>query len=336
MSAIRHLDRTAVETIVRNAEAKDRIVGVRHPPAEDDASEPWTTPPSRRRKESPISGPLPANLELVLGDEIYIAKDALSPGLRNRLLRLAAFQNPEFHKSQVMRLPTYDKPRIIACAEDHPAHISLPRGCLDDLHELLSNLKITPIIRDERFYGRPLIVEFQGALRQEQLTAARAMLGHDTGVLSASTAFGKTVIAAWLIAQRGVNTLVLVHRRQLLEQWIERLREFLDVDPKSIGYIGGGRRKLSGVVDIALIQSLARGGVVDDCVAAYGHLIVDECHHLSARSFEQVARRAKAKFVTGLSATVTRKDGHHPIVFMQCGARPASRRRQGTGGGPSL
>ena len=319
LSTIRQLDRGFVETIVRNAEAIDRVVGVRLAPAEEDGSEPWTTPPSRPGKEHPISGPLPTSLELVLSDEIYIEKDVLSPGLRNRLLRIAAFQNPEFYKFQTMRLPTYDKPRIIACAADHRAHISLPRGCLGDIHELLSKLKITPVIRDERSCGRALAVEFRGALRQEQQTAARTMLDHDTGVLSASTAFGKTVIAAWLIAQRRVNTLVLVHRRQLLEQWIERLRTFLDLDPKSIGYIGGGRRKLSGAIDIALIQSLARGGVVDDCVAEYGHLIVDECHHLSAHGFEQVARRAKAKFVIGLSATVTRKDGHHPIVFMQCG-----------------
>jgi superfamily II DNA or RNA helicase/very-short-patch-repair endonuclease len=319
LSTIRHIDRSAVEIIVRNAEAADRIVGVRYAPAEEDERQPWAMPPSRRRKENSITGPLPTNMELVLGDEIYIAKDGLSPGLRNRLLRLAAFQNPEFHRAQAMRLPTYDRPRIIACAEDHPSHISLPRGCLDDVQELLSELKITPVVRDERFAGRRLTVEFRGALRQEQLAAASAMVRHDMGVLSASTAFGKTVIAAWLIAQRHVNALVLVHRQQLLEQWIERLCTFLDLQPKSIGYIGGGRRKPSGTIDIALIQSLVRKGVVDDCVAEYGHLIVDECHHLPAHSFEQVARRAKAKFVTGLSATVTRKDGHHPIIFMQCG-----------------
>src|SRR6185503_4487059 len=126
-------------------------------------------------------------------------------------------------------------------------------------------------------------------------------------------------LAAWLIAQRGVNTLVLVHRQQLLEQWIERLSAFLNVPPKTIGRLGGGRKKLTGTVDVALLQSLVRNGEVDDRVAAYGHLVVDECHHLPARSFELVARRAKAKFVTGLSATVTRKDGHHPITFMQCG-----------------
>ena len=174
-------------------------------------------------------------------------------------------------------------------------------------------------IRDERDTGMPLHATFVGDLRPEQQTAARAMLAHDTGVLAATTAFGKTVVAAWLIAQRGVNTLVLVHRRQLLDQWIERLSAFLDVPAASIGRIGGGRTRPTGQVDVAVIQSLVRTGVVDDRVAEYGHLIVDECHHLSAQSFERVARQAKARYVTGLSATVARKDGHHPIIFMQGG-----------------
>jgi len=255
----------------------------------------------------------------VLGNEIYIAKDSLPPGLRNRLLRLAAFQNPEFYKAQAMRLPTYDKPRIIACAEEHSHHIGLPRGCMEDIQELLSDLKITAVVRDERCNGQPLNLTFEGTLRPEQNAAAELMLKHETGVLAATTAFGKTVVAAWLIAQRGVNTLVLVHRRQLLDQWVERLATFLSITNREIGRIGGGRRKPTGRLDIAVIQSLVRKGVVEDLVGEYGHVIVDECHHLSAHSFEQVVRRAKAKFVTGLSATVTRKDGHHPIIFMQCG-----------------
>jgi superfamily II DNA or RNA helicase len=319
LSAVRRIARPIVESIVRGADAKGRIVGVRHASLDEDDPQPWALPPSRNRREAPIAGPLPASLDLILGDEIYIAKDALTPALRNRLVQLAAFQNPEFYKTQAMRLPTYDTPRIIACAEDHPSHISLPRGCFDDVSALLSRLKIAPVTRDERSSGSPLNIAFHGELRPEQTMAARAMLAHDTGVLSASTAFGKTVIAAWLIAQRRVSTLVVVHRRQLLEQWIERLSGFLQLRPNAIGRIGGGRRKPSGMIDVALIQSLVRNGVVDDRVAEYGHLIVDECHHLSAHSFEQVARRAKARFVAGLSATVIRKDGHHPIVFMQCG-----------------
>ncbi len=259
------------------------------------------------------------SLELVLGNQIYVAKEGLHPGLRNRLLRVAAFQNPEFYRAQAMRLSTYLKPRVIACAEDHAQHISLPRGCLDDVQDTLSGLGIRPIVRDERFRGSAIEVSFRGELRPEQNTATTALLKHDTGVLAATTAFGKTVVAASLIARRGVTTLILVHRRQLLDQWVDRLGTFLDLPPKSIGRIGGGRNAPTGIVDVTVIQSLVRKGVVDDRVGHYGHLIVDECHHLSAHSFEQVARQAKARFVLGLSATVARKDGHHPIIFMQCG-----------------
>lgn len=319
LASVRGISRARTEALVREAESKGRIIGVRMAVIDEDDDAPWTSPPSRRRKELPIIGPLPESLDLVLADQIYVAKENLPPGLRNRLLRLAAFQNPEFYRAQAMRLPTYDKPRIINCAEDHPKHFALPRGCLDEVQQTLQALKIKPVVRDERCGGTPLNVSFCGTLRPEQQAAAKAMLGHDTGVLAATTAFGKTVIAAWLVAQRGVNTLVLVHRQQLQEQWIDRLSAFLGMSSKMIGRLGGGRKKLTGTLDVALIQSLVRKGTVDDRVAAYGHLVVDECHHLSARSFELVARRAKAKFVTGLSATVTRKDGHHPIIFMQCG-----------------
>jgi len=319
LSTVRKIGRAAVEEVVRDAERRGRIVGVRIPLTEEEDAKPWATPPSRRRAEIPITGPLPESIELTLGDQIYVAKDPLPPGLRNRLLRLAAFQNPEFYKAQAMRLPTYGKPRIIGCAEDHTLHVGMPRGCLEDVQKLFSDLGIEAMLRDERYEGTPLDVDFHGALRSEQETAARAMLAHNTGVLSATTAFGKTVIAAWVIAQRGVNTLVIVHRRQLLEQWVERLSAFLGLTARAIGRIGGGRKKPTGSLDVAVIQSLVRKGVVKDCVQEYGHIIVDECHHLSAWSFEQVARRAKAKYVTGLSATVTRKDGHHPIIFMQCG-----------------
>jgi superfamily II DNA or RNA helicase/very-short-patch-repair endonuclease len=218
-----------------------------------------------------------------------------------------------------MRLSTYDKPRVIACAEDHPQHIGLPRGCLEDLRQALKDLGVRPVVRDERYGGRAFAARFHGTLRAEQQAAADAMLAHDTGVLAATTAFGKTVVAAWLIAQRGVNTLVLVHRRQLLDQWVERLSTFLGLPVKAIGRIGGGRSSATGLVDVAIIQSLVKKGTVDDRVADYGHVIVDECHHLSAHSFEAVARQAKARFVVGLSATVARKDGHHPIISMQCG-----------------
>jgi superfamily II DNA or RNA helicase/very-short-patch-repair endonuclease len=321
LSSIRRMTRPEAEEMVCRAEAKGHVVGVRFVAQEEDGEDEslWTAPWSRWRAEAPILGLLPEHLELVLGNEIFIAKETLSPQLRNRLIRLAAFQNPEFYKAQAMRLPTYDKPRVVACANDYPRYIGLPRGCFDNLCKLLCDLKIRYTVRDEREPGAPLLVTFQGELRHDQKIAAEAMLAHDTGVLSATTAFGKTVVAAWLIAKRAVNTLVLVHRRQLQEQWIDRLSTFLGLPAREIGRVGGGRKKPTGIIDVAVIQSMVRKGLVNDSVGNYGHVVVDECHHLSASSFELVVRRAKAKFITGLSATVTRKDGHHPIVFMQCG-----------------
>ena len=175
---------------------------------------------------------------------------------------------------------------------------------------------------------------FIGTLLPDQLDAANALLAHDTGVLAATTAFGKTIVAISMMAARGVNTLVLVHRQQLMDQWVERLSPFSNLLRSDIGLIGGGRRKPKGRIDVALMQSLVRKGEVDDIVGSYGHLVIDECHHVSAVSFELLARRAKAKYVLGLSATVTRKDGHHPIIVMQCGpirfrvdARPEAAKR---------
>jgi superfamily II DNA or RNA helicase len=319
LASVRKLRTQDVEGVVEDAERRGRVLGVRLPPQEEGFEEPWSAPPSRRRTDTISAEGMPKELELTLGNQIYVAKEGLSAQLRNRILRVAAFQNPEFYRAQSMRLSTYDKPRVIGCAEDYPSYIGLPRGCLDELRETLADLSIAPTIRDERFAGQPLAVTFCGELRGDQQVAAHAMSAHDTGVLAATTAFGKTVVGAWLIAQRRVNTLVLVHRRQLLEQWIERLSTFLGIPTKAIGRIGGGRSRSTGTLDVAVIQSLVRKGVVDDRIAQYGHVIVDECHHLSAHSFELVARQAKARFVVGLSATVARKDGHHPIIFMQCG-----------------
>ncbi len=322
LASVGKVSRAQVEAIVRDAEQRGRILGVRLPLQDEGEDEPWTLTASRRSKEPPITGALPPTLELLLADQIYIAKQGLLPGLRNRLLRLAAFQNPEFYRAQAMRLSTFGKPRVISCAEDHPSHLGLPRGCLDDVRRTLKDLGVRATLRDERCSGQSSVLpdmRFHGELRPEQVSAAQAMLAHDTGVLAATTAFGKTVVAAWLVAQRGVTTLVLVHRQQLLEQWIERLAAFLGLPVTAIGRIGGGRRRPNGQIDVAIIQSLVSKGVVDDCVGGYGQLIVDECHHLPAHSFEQVARRTKARFVLGLSATVERESGHHPIIFMQCG-----------------
>jgi superfamily II DNA or RNA helicase len=318
LSTIGRLSRGELMSIVAEAAALGQIIGVRLP-STDEEDEPWAALPSRRNKELPIEGELPDSVEVVLGNQVYIDRTKFPPALVNRIARLAAFQNPEFYAAQAMRLPTFGKPRIISCAELFSKHIALPRGCLDDLLGLLRDAGIVAKQRDERQQGRPIGTRFLGELTPEQDEAAAALLRHETGVLAATTAFGKTVIAAKMIAERDRNTLVLVHRRQLLDQWVARLQAFLDIAPNKLGVIHGGKKKPSGNIDIALMQSLVRKGVVSDLVADYGHVVVDECHHLSAVGFEAIARGAKARYVLGLSATVTRKDGHHPIIFMQSG-----------------
>jgi superfamily II DNA or RNA helicase len=318
LSAIRRLSRSELHSIVTQAAAAGQIVGVRLPSTVED-DEPWTALPSRRNKEPELAGDLPDSVAVVLGNQIYIDRTRLPPVLVSRIARLAAFQNPEFYAAQAMRLPTFGKPRVICCAELFAKHVALPRGCLDDLRKLLGDAGIGLELRDERQQGQPIDARFLGELRSEQDAAVAALLPHETGVLAAATAFGKTVVAAKMIAARRRSTLVLVHRRQLLEQWVSRLQAFLDMPANRIGVIYGGKKKPNGIIDIALMQSLVRKDIVADLVADYGHVIVDECHHLSAVGFEAVARAAKARYVLGLSATVTRKDGHHPIIFMQCG-----------------
>lgn len=318
LSSIQRLTQSEVARLVADATSAGSILGVRLPTTDDEA-EPWTASPSRRRVEPPIDGQLPSSVEVVAGNRVYVDRSKLPPAVVNRLVRIAAFQNPDFYSAQAMRLPTYGKPRIISCAEILPGHIALPRGCLDEALELLRALGTSIELRDLRFDGDPLETRFLGELTAEQEAAAGDILSHVNGVLAAATAFGKTVVAARIIAARARNTLVLVHRRQLLDQWVSRLGNFLDIDPNAIGVIHGGKKRPTGIVDVALIQSLARKGVVSDLVANYGHIIIDECHHLPAVGFEAVAREAKARYVLGLSATVSRKDGHHPIIFMQCG-----------------
>ena len=320
LSTIRRMAAEAVDAIVWDAARAGRIIAVRgsltHEEAEED---PWTLPPSRRQRPEPIDGPLPETVRVVLANMLYVEKDGLPSALLNRLKSLASFQNPEFYKAQAMRLPVFGKPRIITCAEEFPKHLALPRGCLDEVLELFQSHQVHAEMADERFVGRPIEVEFHGELPPLQQQAAEAILPHETGVLFAATAFGKTVVASWIIAARAVNTLVLVHRRQLMDQWRERLTDFLGLSPNEIGQIGGGKDKRTGRIDIGILQSLNRKGSVKDFVADYGQIIVDECHHIPAVSFEQVLRAAKARYVLGLTATPIRKDGHHPIILMQCG-----------------
>lgn len=283
---------------------------------EENLHEPWK---QRSPDKRYLTGSMPASLTLTLANLLYVEKAPLPQALANRLIRLAAFANPEFHQAQALRLPVWNKPRLIGCAENFPRHIALPRGCLDAVRELLEENGIDCELQDERYSGQALDVEFTGTLRPDQRQAIDSLRRHDIGILCAPTAFGKTVTAAALIARCGVNTLVLVHRTELLRQWQERLQTLLDGGKDAVGIIGGGKSRPTGRIDVAVMQSLSRQGETSDIVENYGHVVIDECHHLSAFSFEALLKRVRARYVLGLTATPIRRDGRQPILFMQCG-----------------
>ncbi|MGE0191716.1 MAG: DEAD/DEAH box helicase family protein [Planctomycetota bacterium] len=320
LSDLQPTPRAQVEEIAARAAREGRIVGLPVPSGDDEeVASPWTRSPSRARRRAKIEGPLPTRVTAVASQRLFVEKAGLPSPLLNEIKRLAAFQNPQFYERQGMRLSTALTPRVIGCAEESPLHIGLPRGCTESLGSLLAEHGVELRVSDERTEGAPLDVTFEGTLTALQQRAVAALLPHDHGVVVAPPGAGKTVLGIHLIARRARNTLVLVHRKPLLDQWRAQLALFLGVASKSIGRIGAGASRANGRLDVAMIQSLCRKGQVSDVVAQYGHVVVDECHHVSAISFERVLAETKARFVTGLTATLRRRDGHDPIVTMQCG-----------------
>ena len=320
VSSIERLTLDETQSVLRRIYPTGDVINVKHSSSDyDESSDPWIAPPSERLALEAITEPLPQRVSINLANLIFIEKKDLPDAFLDRLLRLAAFQNPEFYKTQAMRLSTFGKPRVIACGENLTRHIALPRGLWQEVRTLLESHNVAVDVTDHRFVGNPLEVDFRGDRRPAQAEAAKALAAHEDGILCAPTAFGKTAVAAQLIAKRKVNTLVLVHRRHLMDQWRERLASYLGLNIKDVGQIGSGKTARTGRLDVAVIQSLIRKGEVKDIVAEYGQVIVDECHHVSAFSFERVLRKVKAKYVVGLTATPIRKDGHHPIILMQCG-----------------
>jgi superfamily II DNA or RNA helicase len=313
------IEPTTVETIAHEARRKGLVVGIRLTDTSDpESSEPWTRRPSGQSSVR-FNAPLPREVRAVLAQRLFVTKGGLAPTHLNQIKRLAAFQNPEFYKKQSLRLSTALTPRVVACAEDLLEHVALPRGCRPELEQILRKHGSSLLVDDQRCEGRPLNVAFNGRLTAIQKKAARALRREDIGVFVAPPGVGKTVIGTYLIAARSRNTLVLVHRQPLLDQWIAQLSMFLGIAPKAIGQIGAGKHAPTGLIDVAMIQSLVRSGRVDDLVATYGHVIVDECHHIPAVSFERVLGEVKARFITGLTATPHRRDGLHPIIEMQLG-----------------
>ncbi len=305
--------------------------------AEEDTEgpKPWEPPPPKIGLQKTD---FPEHMEIVRANMLFIPKAHISQRALNRLKRLASFKNPMFYKQQAMRLPTYAFPRVITCAEETEDFLCLPRGCEPELSDELLQIGIAVRLIDKTNSGKHINVAFNGELREEQDLALEHLLPHEIGILSGTTAFGKTVVAIRVIAERKVNTLILVDKVALLSQWKEKLAQFLTIherlpepDPATakrrgrkkqispVGQMGAGKNAPSGIVDIAVMQSLSRHGEVKDYVRNYGMIIADECHHASAFSYENILKTATAKYIYGLTATPTRKDGHHPILFMHCG-----------------
>ena len=293
-------------------------------------SKPWVTPTSQDLTKADFY----STMEIVKADKIYIPLKSISAKVLNHLKRIAAFKNPEFYSKQALRLSTYSVPRIISCFDITDEYLAMPRGCEDAILSFLNDNNVKYSITDETSHGKKISVTFTGKEREEQTDAINALLTYSNGVLHATTAFGKTVTAAAIIARKKVNTLILVHSKALLTQWHERLTEFLDIDfketeePKKrgrkkvfspIGCLDSTCNTLHGIIDIALIQSCLDENGVKPFVQDYGMVIVDECHHVSSITFENVLKNIKAHTVYGLTATPIRKDGQQPIIFMQCG-----------------
>jgi superfamily II DNA or RNA helicase len=291
-------------------------------------SKPWEVPTTAKIEKFDFS----SEIVITRSNMLYIPLSQLSSKVLSHLRRIASFRNPEFYSKQALRLSTYQTPRIISCSELTEEFLALPRGCEDAVTTLLKEKNVTYRFEDKTNHGRPISVHFNGELRENQQKAINTLAMNNTGVLSTTTAFGKTVAAIGLIAKHSVNTLILVHTKALLDQWVKRLEQFLVIDDvpviekgkhkknlSSIGTLSSTGNRLHGIIDIALMQSCISDGEVKPFVKDYGLVIADECHHISAVNFEQILKAVNARYVYGLTATPIRKDGHQPIIFMQCG-----------------
>lgn len=273
---------------------------------------------------------LPDKLIVEEAGELVIGKSQISKKNLVQLAHLATFHNPEFYKKQNMRVPTWDTPQFITSASEDEENLYLPRGLKSKLEQFNTDIEFIDGLNEGHFID----ITFKGKLRDNQKNAVKTILKHHTGIISAPTGFGKTVVTANVIAERKVSTLIIVHSTVLAEQWKERLSEFLEIKSEpftehtptgrirkkdKIGELHSGKENLSHNIDIALYQSLVGKEDLENYLDPYGMVIVDEVHHVGAQTFEDVVKTINSRYLYGLTATPNRKDGLTPILFMRFG-----------------
>lgn len=268
----------------------------------------------------PVAGVLRGKtVEIIRGAQLGVPLNDVPALLVTALKRTASFPNPRFYELQRMRLQTYPNPRFIFSGEMRPDQIVLPRGVLDKVRDLLKTAGSTIRIRDARVGRKRIIADFKGVLTHSQEEAVTETKKYDEGILVAPPGSGKTVMGCALIARRKVTTLILVHRKQILDQWKRQLATFLGAEHADTGHLDGSRKRLTGKIDVVMLQALAKSDMVNEMSRQYTQVIVDECQHVPAASFEGVMKQLNARYVVGLTATPYRKDRLEKILFQQCG-----------------
>ena len=275
-------------------------------------------------------------LHMVLSNGVYIDTLNLMPRIQNQIRSLAAFDNPEYYKNKRLGYSNYYNFSAVYLGKDVDGYIQVPRGLREKILEECTKAGIPVELSDQRETGRPIRVSFNGDLRLQQELAAEQLLSHSDGVLEAATAFGKTVVCSYLIAERKVNTLILLQSKDLLSQWVEELNKFLDIreEPPEyetktgrkkkrnsvIGILHGSKNTLTGIVDVAMVGSMYSKGKFQNLKHSYGMVIVDECHHAASRTYIEVLQKINAKYVYGVSATPKRGDHLDQIIYMMLGS----------------
>ena len=334
LKEVKKLSLETVEERIKEWSAEG-ILGVLSNEFEADTERTNDTKPWEKTKHSLHKEDVSSVVEIVIADKVYIGTKDMKPRMQNALRRMAAFSNPDFYKKAAMGLSTKGIPRIVFCGYDEAGYICIPRALLDSVIDRFNEVGISFTLTDNRCSGTPLDVSFNGTLYEEQMRAAKAILEHDNGILAATTSFGKTVVGAYMIAQRKTNTLILVHNTEIQKNWIEDLNKFLDINAELpeyktktgrikkrkniIGKLHAGHNSMTDIIDVAIFSSLGKGDEIDPIIEQYGMVIMDECHHGAAQTVEDVIGSAKAKYVYGLTATPKREDGLEKKVFMQFG-----------------